>query len=127
MSDDLKLKLLGHVPDLDEQTKAYCRGPITPASPRGAREGKFDYFQAGFVDLRIPRDSAYTEDIRASMQRSGKFAIADQKGRLVEGALFDSLRDAEKGIAGAKITFNVDVKVPSSDAFKSDVTVPARA
>lgn len=107
---DLNLKPLAFVPQLDDQTKAYCRGPITPASPNGAREGRFPYFHKGFVDLNIPRDSAYTEDIHAATVE-GKFAVADEHGRLVAENIAN-LVALDKAIAGARIKLDVEVQVP---------------
>lgn len=109
---NLKLKMLAFVPDLDEQTKAYCRGPVTEKNPWGAREGKFPYFREGYVNVDIPRDSAYTTDIRVA---SKHWAIADENGNVIEGAKFDSFADADKARAGAKISLNVDIALPSKE------------
>lgn len=103
---DLNLKLLAFVPDLAEDTKNFCRGTITPASPQGAREGKFSYFHEGYVDLDIPRDSVYTDDIHAATEG---FALADEKGRLIPDAQWDKagLPLAEKARAGARIALDL--------------------
>lgn len=109
---DLNLKLLAKVPNLDAQTAAYCRGPQTPKNPAGAREGRFPYFAEGYVDLSIPRDSAYTDDIHVA---TTAFGIADEKGRIVRGDI-PSLKAAEKAIAGASINLDVQIDLPEAAA-----------
>lgn len=110
-----QLKLLAYVPNLDAATRAYCAGAVTPARPHGGKEGKFPYFQQGYVNLDIPRDSAYTTDIRVASEH---FAIADEEGNLIEGAQFDTFAEAERARAGAKISLNVAVDVPDAVAAK---------
>jgi hypothetical protein len=107
------LKLLAHVPDLDETVKAQCGYDLTRMTRAGQpvlKEARFPYFAAGYVDIDLPRDMALTYDIHEATKG---FAIADENGNVL--GKFKTIANAEKARASAKIKLDVSVDVDESD------------
>ena len=108
------LKLLAFCPNLDPQTKEACGWDVAMNRRNGQgpalKEARFPYFNDGFVDIGLARDSFYAEDI---VRATKGYAVADEQGNIL--SRFDKLDVAEKAMAGAKVRLTVDVDIPTEE------------
>jgi hypothetical protein len=110
----LALKLLAKAPELSPLTKEFCGWDINRNDKRGnaiQREARFPYFHAGFIDMDVPRDSAYTRDI---VDATVSYGVGDEQGRLL--AEYPTLEEAIAARDNARVTLSVEVPVTAGRA-----------